>query len=303
MENNFLVTITVCTYKRPEMVVRCLRSLIAQQTDFSFDIVVVENDAAQGSREVIEALIPEAAEKGIALRYYCESVQNISAARNRCVAECQGEFLAMMDDDEWAAADWAQKLMDAQRETGADVVSGCVEPLYEDGFPNYLKDVLLWYRGPFVDKQSVMQTATNSSLFRKSVLETRPEPFDLQYGKSGGEDTELSFYLISQGVKMVKTSQAVVYEVQPLSRASMMYYWRRIYREGHLAAGIHVKYYYRMNGTRVNAWVFFKGGWEILKAVPLLLVTPRKAIFRMGFHACRSLGILAWYLGFKKIDH
>ncbi|MDO4551715.1 MAG: glycosyltransferase [Planctomycetia bacterium] len=80
-----LVTIGVCTRKRPEMVVKCLRSLFELETSFKYDIVVVENDEEQTTRKEIETLKPEASACGIELRYYCEPEQNISIARNRCV--------------------------------------------------------------------------------------------------------------------------------------------------------------------------------------------------------------------------
>ncbi|MDO4551714.1 MAG: hypothetical protein Q4C96_10745, partial [Planctomycetia bacterium] len=198
---------------------------------------------------------------------------------------------------------WLQSLVDVQRETGADVVNGCVEPQYEEGFPSYLKGILLWYRGNFQEKQEVYQAPTGSVLYKRKMFFLRTPAFNLVYGKTGGEDTEFSFFLISRGIKMVKTHQALAYEFQPLERGKMLYYWRRIFRQSHLAAGIHYRYYYRMNGARVNGWLFLKGVGEILRNIPLLLIMPRKAFFRMGFHFSRSLGILAWHLGIQNFRH
>lgn len=297
MENHPLVTIAVCTYKRETMMEKCLRSLIAQETDFRYDIVVVENDAAQGARAMIESMIPSAAEKGVEIRYYCETQPSISLSRNRCVAECRGEFLAFIDDDEWAAPDWLAKLVEVQRETGADVVSGCAEPIYAEGYPEYLKGMLLWYRGNFREKQEITQTATNSVLLRKTALELRTPFFNPAYTRSS--DTEMSFFLRSHGIKMVKTHQAMVYETQPLSRGRMTYYWGRAFREANVIAGLHREYYYRMNGFRVNARLFMGSLWEMLKTLPMLVIRPRRAFFWLVFQTCRAAGIAAWYLGAK----
>ena len=67
-ESSPLVTVGVCTYKRPEGIAKCLRSLIDQQTSIPFDIVVTENDASQGSKAVIEQIADEAKEKGIEIQ-------------------------------------------------------------------------------------------------------------------------------------------------------------------------------------------------------------------------------------------
>ena len=298
-----LVTIAVCTRKRPEMVVKCLRSLIAQVTDFRYDIVVVENDAEQITRAAIEELIPEAAEKGVELRYFCEPEQGISHARNRCAAECRGEFLAFLDDDEWTEPDWAQQLLEVQRETGADAVCGHLIPVFEEGFPEYIKRAV-WQKSSVPEGGTLLRAGTGTILFTREALRLRTPPFDPAYGKIGGEDLDYTAFLTSQGKKIVKTYRAVLYEIQPIHpRAKMRYYWERWFRGGAINAGINYKYYYPLNGTRVNAWLFLKDLWEVIKTTPALLVRPRQAFLKMGSYFSRGLGFAAFYLGIKKIGY
>ena len=80
--NRPFVSIAVCTFRRPEGIRDCLESLLAQKCEFPFEIVVVENEETQSSRTVIESFLPKAAEKGIDLRYFCETQRGISFARN-----------------------------------------------------------------------------------------------------------------------------------------------------------------------------------------------------------------------------
>lgn len=273
-----------------------------QEADFAFDIVVVENDAAQGSQAIIASLIPEAKENGVELRYYCEPEQNISVARNRCAEECRGEFLAFIDDDEWAEPDWIQKMMDAQRETEADVVCGYVRPVYPEGFPEYLKS--------FCDENTssdlivpIQRFATGAVVLRKQLLTLRTPLFDLNFGRTGGEDTELSFLFDAKGIKMVRTYVPIVYELQPLQRGRMMYYWGRAYRTGINLTRIYYKYFYRMNGTKVFIRSFLWYFGLSFSKIPYLVIKPRWAIARMGYYASICLGMLAYFGGIKKIGY
>ncbi len=301
-DNNLLVTIGVCTRKRPEMVVKCLRSLFVQETDFAFDIVVVENDAAQGSRVLVEELIPEATEKGVEMRYFCEEEQNIAIARNRCVAECRGEFLAFIDDDEWAEKDWLAKLVEAQRKTDAGAMGGYVKPVFSEEFPEYLKA----YVAETIPAQEITEPHslwTNSVLYRKDLLKLRKPLFDPAYGRTGGSDEELSFFFRSKEISMMRTSLSIVYEFQPLSRGTMKFHWARVFRIGGNYTRIVYKYYYRMNGSRFILKRFMQNFGRIFTTLPMLLIKPRLAFFMAGVHIAYCFGILSYFVGYRKIGY
>lgn len=298
-----LVTIGVCTYKRPEGIAKCLRSLIDQQTSVPFDIVVTENEPAQGSKAVIEQIADEAKEKGIEIRYYCEPEPNISIARNRCVAECRGEFLAFIDDDEWAEPDWLEKLVEVQREYDADVVHGTVISEYEPGFPDYLKDIRN-FQHMFHEGQKLESAATNSALYRIALLKKREYPFNLDYGITSGEDSDLAFFLYQKlNALIIKTFKAVVHELQSASRGKCKYYWKRSFRESYIAASLFHKYYYRMAGLKVNGIYFFSALKNLLKNCFKIFVSPRRAFAQMGMSLASMAGICAFYLGRKNTKH
>ncbi|MBR6436847.1 MAG: glycosyltransferase family 2 protein [Thermoguttaceae bacterium] len=298
-----LVTVGVCTYKRPEGIAKCLRSLIDQQTSVPFDIVVTENDASQGSKAVIEQIAEDAKDKGIEIRYYCEPEPNISIARNRCVAECRGEFLAFIDDDEWAEPDWLEKLVEVQREHNADITYGTVVPEYEPGFPEYLKGIRD-YQHMFHEGQKLESAASGCTMYRLKCLQYREGPFDLSYGKTGGEDSELAFYLFQiHNILIIKTFKAIAPELQPASRGKCRYYWKRSYRESYIAARLFNQYYYRMAGLKVNGIHFFNALKGLLINCVRLLIKPRRAFAGIGMNIATMAGIIAFYLGRKNTNH
>lgn len=298
-----LVTVGVCTHKRPEGIAKCLRSLIDQQTTIPFDIVVTENDASQGSKGIIEQIVAEAKEKGIEIRYYCEPEPNISIARNRCAAECRGEFLAFIDDDEWAEPDWLEKLVEVQREYNADVVYGTVILEYEPDFPEYLKGIRD-YQHMFHEGQKLESAATNSTLYRMALLKQREFSFNPEYGKTGGEDSDLAFFLFQKlNALIIKTFKAAVIELQPASRGTCRYYWKRSYRESYIAARLFNQYYYRMAGLKVNGIHFFQAFMNALKNVLKLVYAPRRAFAALGMSFASMAGIIAFYLGSNNTEH
>lgn len=298
-----LVTVGVCTYKRPEGIAKCLRSLIDQQTSIPFDIVVTENDASQGSKAVIEQIADEAKEKGIEIRYYCEPEPNISIARNRCAAECRGEFLAFIDDDEWAEPDWLEKLIEVQREYNADVVWGSVFQSYEPGFPEYLKN-LSDINGFFKEGQKLESASTGSTLYRYSLLQSREGPFDISWGRTGGEDSDLGFFLFQKkNALMIKTFKAVAHETNPSSRATIKYYWKRRYREAMVAARLFDKYYYRLMGLKANGIHVLNALSSLLYRLILLPFSPRRSFIRIGLSIAAILGIVGYYLGFDNFKY
>lgn len=86
-----LVTVAICTYQRPALLERCLKSLVDQQVaDGSFTILVVDN---AGQKEVRRL-----AENYQAL-YVHEAKIGLSAARNRALAETSTTWIFYLDDD------------------------------------------------------------------------------------------------------------------------------------------------------------------------------------------------------------
>ncbi|MDO4551456.1 MAG: glycosyltransferase family 2 protein [Planctomycetia bacterium] len=294
-----LVTIGVCTRKRPEMVVKCLRSLFELETSFKYDIVVVENDEEQTARKEIESLKPEASSRGIELRYYCEPEQNISIARNRCASECRGEFLAFIDDDEWADPLWLQSLVDVQRETGADVVSGVVTPVFEEGFPSYLRD-FFYIKSLVADFAPLTFAPTGAILYKKEILSLRTPVFNVAYGKTGGEDADLSLFLSTMNKKIFGTVRAKAYEFQSLQRGKMWWLFERNLRTSLITSRLYYSHYYPLNGTRVNIKNFLIITCRIIKTVPYIAIKPRWAFVQIGINIFKCLGIIAFYLGFYK---
>lgn len=93
------ITVCICTYKRVQLLENLLFALEVQRTDglFSFSAVVVDNDGTESAGNMVGRAGKEVKYR---IEYYVEPRQNIALARNRAVLNAEGDFIAMIDDDE-----------------------------------------------------------------------------------------------------------------------------------------------------------------------------------------------------------
>ncbi len=131
------ISVVVCTYNRAALLEKALRSLFAQQTDpHSFEIVVIDNNSADETPQVVESLKTESP---VTLRYFRESRQGNAYARNAGVDQAAEAIVAYMDDDVIADENWIAVMSSAfAREPELAFVGGRVLPLWESEPPSWL---------------------------------------------------------------------------------------------------------------------------------------------------------------------
>jgi glycosyltransferase involved in cell wall biosynthesis len=101
------ITVCICTFGRNQMLERLLRSLKLQETTglFDFSVVVVDNDASGPARDTVMRL---KAELGLEIDYGVEPEQIIPAARNHALRLARGNYIGIIDDDEFPSQTWNQ---------------------------------------------------------------------------------------------------------------------------------------------------------------------------------------------------
>ena len=95
---NTHITIVICTYNRSALLRDAVRSFQRLRTDdrFSYDVLIVDNASNDDTPDVIQQLL---AESEIPVHGVREAKPGVAAARNRGIAEAQGEWIAFCDDD------------------------------------------------------------------------------------------------------------------------------------------------------------------------------------------------------------
>ncbi len=296
-------TVVVPTFKRPDMLARCLRSCF----DFTLprglgvDVVVVDNSPEAEARAQVRALAAEAG--GLKIRYAHEAVPGISAARNRGLSMCEGEYVAFLDDDEEATPDWIAQLHEARERHQADVVFGRVEVQIPQG-GEWAADMLQASFGRrFELAEGVVPTrfesrlGTGNSLFSSRWL-SGASTFAEHLGLVGGEDTMLIAGLIQRGARLVWAPAAVVAEYVLPERVCLQYLAERRFGSGQWST---------RRQLRGPLGLGKAGGWMLLGAGQAALGSGRAALSALSgsdsrAHLCDAaagLGKVLWFSPFQ----
>lgn len=231
-----LISVCVCTYRRPRQLHRLLQCLDQQVTNdlFNFSIVVIDNDERESAQGVVERWAKRIC---VPLIYSVEPRQNIALARNASVALATGDLVAFVDDDEEPSSAWLRKLYEVFVGYDVDGVIGAVVPRFEERAPSWAVKGGV-FRRPIYKTGSVIDwraAATNNALVKRDVLQEFDGPFRAQFG-AGGEDQDLFRRAISRGRVFAWSAEALCYEPVPTERTKVAFQLRRALLRGKIAA-------------------------------------------------------------------
>ena len=132
------LSIVVPTFNRGRQLEPMLASLLAQESrGVRFEVVVVDNNSSDNTRNVVEAMASRAPAGH--LRYVFEPRQGVSYARNTGVASATAPIIAFLDDDVEAGSDWVCSMKQAFDEhPEADCIGGRVVPRWVTPRPSWL---------------------------------------------------------------------------------------------------------------------------------------------------------------------
>jgi glucosyl-dolichyl phosphate glucuronosyltransferase len=220
------VSVIICTYNREHWIGDAVQSLLDLRTDgvIDYEIIVVDNASTDNTPEVIAEL---AANANRPLRCVREMRQGPSAARNRGIAEAEGEWLAFIDDDELADPDWLLELLAMTAKKGVRVSGGAVQLISSDDNSQPLSPMLerVLAQGGRRRNECLFtpKHALNSGnqMLHRSVFE-EIGGYEESWTE-GGEDTELFTRLTAAGIEAWYTPNAIVQHLVPAYRTSAGY--------------------------------------------------------------------------------
>jgi succinoglycan biosynthesis protein ExoM len=281
------VSVCICTYKRAHLLRRTLEDLRHQATEglFDYSIVVADNDRLESARQVVGDF---ARSTVIETDYCVEPEQNISLARNKALARAKGDYVALIDDDEFPSKDWLLIAFRACSRQGIDGVLGPVKPFFEQEPPRWV------VRGKLCERAdhstglvlSWQQTTTANVFFRRRILDGIEEPFRPQFG-SGCEDNDFFKRMIELGRVFIWCQEAVVHEFVPPERWRRRYLFKRA-----LLRGQNNRHFADVRGVAKS--IIAVPAYGIL--LPLLLVLGHhlfmRYLIKLGDHAGKLLGLM-----------
>jgi len=232
------VEAVVCipTFRRPDWLARTLASVIAQETDFGFALVVVDNDAigCEGAAKATDMLSSSV----LPHRILIEPNQGNVHAINRAFTEAQAafpeaEFFLMIDDDEMAMPGWLAAIIATARKENADIVGGPVRREFDVAVADAIARHPLFVSIEGVTRAIDQIHGSGNCLMRRRVFAQMGQPpFDVRFNFLGGGDMEFFTRAKRQGFSTWWCEEAVVHEFVPAERVSARFLLKRSIRTG-----------------------------------------------------------------------
>ncbi|WP_377294034.1 glycosyltransferase family 2 protein [Rhizobium sp. SG2393] len=234
------VVVTVPTFRRPEHLIKTLKTLVSQTSPLPFSVIVIENDA--------EGQAGAAAARDFFSHHEVDGLVVVTHRRGNCHAYNGGwqaaletypdlQAIAVIDDDEVAAPDWLSRLLSVQADTGADLVGGPQLPVFEAGTDP------IWKRHPvFVPHYDTtgpvpILYSSGNVLITRRVLDAMPRPFlDPVFNFTGGGDSDFYRRAKLKGFRFGWANEAWVAETVPARRTERSWVNARSLRTGALSA-------------------------------------------------------------------
>jgi glycosyltransferase involved in cell wall biosynthesis len=226
MNNKPHIAVCICTYKRPDCLLRLLQELGRQETDglFTYSAVIADNDQARSAEPMVHAF---AAASPFPVKYCVETRQGIAMARNKVVANAEGDFVAFIDDDEFPTPRWLLHLFQTLHEYKVDGVLGPVKPYFDVRPPDWV------LQGGFHDRPlhptgmplAWNQCRTGNVLLDRRILAEEVQPFRPEC--LTGEDQDFFRRMIEKGRRFVWCNEGDAYEVVPPARWTRSFLIRR----------------------------------------------------------------------------
>ena len=116
------ISVIIPVYNDPEGLRDTLESLVDQDFDGEYEVLVVDNNSTDCTGEVIGEF--EESYPDLVRGLEEDDIQSSYAARNKGVEESEGSVLCFVDADMWVDSDWLSSVNRFMDESGADYV-GC----------------------------------------------------------------------------------------------------------------------------------------------------------------------------------
>ena len=225
------VTIVLATYNRAASLRATLESFssLVYPADLTWELLVVDNNSTDSTREVVEKFVAEVA---FPVRYIFEKKQGRSAALNAGIVEAKGKVIAFTDDDVIVDRYWLSNLKKTFDDSDCSAVAGKVVAQWNHRRPDWLEmegqlAVVHFDLGDELKEIRVPPLGANSA-FRREIFRNYGL-FRLDLGVNGSkhtitcDDTEFGERLIRGGEKIVYCPSAIIFHPVDPARTTKKY--------------------------------------------------------------------------------
>lgn len=197
------VSVVVPTYKRPELLARCLGALLTQDFDAEdYEIIIADDANCAATQQQVTLIAEKARLRGHTVLYIpvpSACSHGPAAARNAGWRAAAGEIIAFTDDDCIPEMRWLKAGVAAMVDGVAGAAGHLIVPL--QGVPTDYE-----YNAAQLGKNDFV---TANCFYRRDAL-LEVGGFDERFTAAWREDSDLAFTLLARGAKFTTAPDAVV---------------------------------------------------------------------------------------------
>jgi len=254
------ISVIICSFNRAAYIPLALQSLVNQTAAAAvFETIIVDNNSTDNTRAVCSEFI--AAHPQHVIRYYTETQQGSSFARNTGAAVANGALLCFMDDDAIAATDYIQNIISFfKNNPQAHALGGRIIPRYIPAKPKWISYHVASLVGNFDYSKTVTEFAAERYPLESNMIVAKKD-FDAIQGFStaipgvkgivriGGEGKDFFFRLKEKGCRVFYDPAVIVEHIVEVVKLTPEYMYR-------VASGIGRGERVRM--LQVSKWAYYK---------------------------------------------
>lgn len=262
------LSLIVSTYNRSDLLIGVLQSVVKQSAPpHIWECIVVNNNSSDDTLQKFADFAE--AHKDFNLRIVTETNQGLSYARNRGIRESEGEYIAIIDDDERIAEEFIAAYIELFDTTpDAMAAGGPIVAEYQGERPRWMScfterpiaNTMYWGDKVCEFPKGRVPGGGNMALRRSAVRRYGVFDTSLGYvGESllGGEECDLFERLQIAEAKYYYVPKAVMYHIIPDSKLTDDYF-ERLCRNVGKSQMCRARYYHRegyLRRAEIGKWV------------------------------------------------
>lgn len=220
------VSVLICTYQRPELLSRNLEALVIGSEEKPDQIIVV-NGGDERSDRVVEDFVTKGRQRLIQVKLVKTVNKCLAVSRNVGLAHCDGDIVAMTDDDAQVYPDWIKKIKYLhQIHPQAGAIGGAVIGEKTNSLASRISDRITF---PQPDQATLVRNLPGVNVsYKRSVIDNVGLQ-DEQFSLSCGEDVDYNWRVKLSGYD-VRFDPTIV--VTHYHRDTVRGLWRQLHNYG-----------------------------------------------------------------------
>lgn len=188
-KNNPLVSVIMPAYNAEDFIGQAIRSVLNQSIS-DFELLVIDDGSDDGTKAMVEAISQT---DGRVRLLPNETNMGAGRSRNRGFDLCAGQYVALLDSDDYWEPAFLEKMLAKLRKTNADLVY-CSYAMVDEQGSKVCNDFIVPEQTDFEHCMIRNVISCSSVLFARRTVDTYRFPTDLYH-----EDIALWFRMLREG--------------------------------------------------------------------------------------------------------